>query len=211
MRVTDTFDLQKSLATFGRILAHSVAAGGGTWQRHTGAQVAPETGYTVGVGKVACILLDLNIGHSHVVDLANAWPTTAPANAQYVGTWVAHDCLFVDHVTVIPDLALAISLARKHSEEAIWDNAAGESIDVALYLAKKEAAKLGVNLFHYRPGKHGGPGTVIARWESRNEWVTWQVYPTSGLASGHYHHLFDNAWQDYRARSEHNGPGDFVR
>lgn len=131
MRTTDEHDREDARRIFEAIARDTLTNGGGTFRRETGAPVALTTGYTVGVGNV----LQVGIGWEPTTQavaerLAYFWPMTAPANAQYVGTWTDNGILYIDHVTVISDLSIALSLARRNGERAVWDNANGASIDV---------------------------------------------------------------------------------
>jgi len=128
MNTPDRYDRENASQAFAAIARQTITNGGGTFRRETGAPVTLTTGYTVGVGVAAqTTLATLALGHIAGL-LAKEWPTTAPANAQYVGTWIDGTTLYVDHVTVISDLGIALSLAARHNELAIWDNANGCSI-----------------------------------------------------------------------------------
>lgn len=133
MHTTDRYDREDARSTFEAIARDTLANGGGTYRRETGAKVTLTTGYTVGIATVAAFGAD-RCSDVHVIAgaLAREWPTTAPATAQYVGTWIDADAslLFIDHVVVISDLSIALSLARRCEQVAIYDNARGTCIDV---------------------------------------------------------------------------------
>lgn len=134
MRTADRYDREDARRAFEAIAKDTIANGGGTYRRETGAKVPLTTGYTVGVGNVG--VFGYTPGRTDRTTVAESlalrWPTTAPANAQYVGTWIDSEAslLFIDHVTVINDLAIALALARRNDEQSIYDNARGVCIYV---------------------------------------------------------------------------------
>jgi hypothetical protein len=132
MHTQDQYDKDAAYAAFDRIARLTRENGGGTFRRETGAPVTLTTGYTVGVGNIAQVGIGLAPDLTNVATiLGYYWPKTAPANAQYIGTWVDSNLLYIDHVTVISDLDIALALARRNNERSIYDNARGICIDVS--------------------------------------------------------------------------------
>ena len=145
MMILDT--VQKQIIATGAwraflaIAEHTIRRNGGTFRPVTGVRVVPDSGYTVGVGKIADGIGVHGIGNGFWCDvdalavvLASVWPKTFPANAQYVGTWIDEGGLYVDHVTVLPTLDVAIACAIRHEEAAVYDNRRREVLFVIDYI-----------------------------------------------------------------------------
>lgn len=138
MKTSDKYDRDRAVQAFRGIARQTITNSGGTFRRDTGAVVNPEHGYTVGVGKIADGVRVHRLVHGawcdidHLTEaLAQAWPTSAPATAQYVGMWVDDGLLYVDHVVVLPTLDLALACAERYGELAVYDNEKGEAVYLA--------------------------------------------------------------------------------
>lgn len=123
-------DYRRAVQVFRRIAVDTLADGGGTYQRATGASVTHSDGYYVGVGNVATFHLPFTTVDEIRLAVQSVWPTTLPHDAQYVGTWFDGEYLYVDYVTHVQDRAIALALAARHGERAIYDCATGTSIPV---------------------------------------------------------------------------------
>ena len=139
MQTRDRHDNDNVRRIFEAIARDTIANNGGTFQHKTGATVNHTDGYYVGVGNVATVDIDALTYPVRVAVvagiLADAWPHTLPARAQYVGTWLDGDRLYVDYATHIPgtdNLDVALACARRHGELAVWDCKNGVSIDVPI-------------------------------------------------------------------------------
>lgn len=124
MQTRDKYDNDSVRRIFEAIAHDTIANDGGTYQHRTGATVDHSDGYYVGVGNVATV--DLAGSSVAVVAsiLAEVWPETLPTRAQYVGTWLDGDRLYVDYSVHIPgahNLDVALACARRHGEVAVWD------------------------------------------------------------------------------------------
>lgn len=146
MQTRDQYDNDSVRAIFEAIAQDTINNAGGTYQHKTGATVNHTDGYYVGVGNVATVDIDAITYPVRVAVvagiLADVWPRTLPARAQYVGTWVERgaswtqsDTLYVDYSVHIPgtqNLDVALACARRHGELAVWDCKNGVSIDVPI-------------------------------------------------------------------------------
>lgn len=137
MQTRDKYDNDSVRAIFEAIAQDTINNAGGTYQHKTGATVNHTDGYYVGVGNVATVDIDAITDPVRVAVvagiLADSWPRTLPARAQYVGTWVDGNTLYVDYTTHIPgahNLDVALACARRHGELAVWDCKNRVSIDV---------------------------------------------------------------------------------
>jgi hypothetical protein len=140
MQTRDQYDNDSVRRIFESIARDTIDNNGGTYQHRTGAKINHTDGYYVGVGNIATVDIDAITYPVRVAVvagiLADTWPHTLPARAQYVGTWI-DDCgrLFVDYTTHIPgahNLDVALACARRHNEVAVWDCKNRVSIDVPI-------------------------------------------------------------------------------
>lgn len=129
MRDYDEYDRQEVREVFERITEHTVHHGGGTFQHKTGAVVDLQarygSGYLVSVEEYGDTPLLPRVTLSDRI--ARLWPRHIGPHVQYVGTWVDGGKVYVDGSTVIPDLRIALALARKHGQRAIYNITTGES------------------------------------------------------------------------------------
>jgi len=138
MQTRDKYDNDSVRRIFETIARDTINNGGGTYQHKTGATVNHTNGYYVGVGNIATVDVDAITYPVRVAVvagiLADVWPHTLPARAQYVGTWIDdYNRLYVDYVTHVPgtqNLDVALACARRHGELAVYDCKNRVSIDV---------------------------------------------------------------------------------
>ena len=123
-------DYRRAVQAFQHIAVDTIADGGGTYQHATGAPVTHSDGYYVGVGNVATFETSSATTDEIRRAIQAVWPTTLPHDAQYVGTWYARGYLYIDYVTHVQNRAIALALAARHGEQAIYDCATGTSVPV---------------------------------------------------------------------------------
>lgn len=140
MQTRDGYDNDNVRRIFEAIARDTIDNAGGTYQHRTGATVDHTDGYYVGVGNVATVDVDASTYPVRVAVvagiLADTWPHTLPARAQYVGTCIdGYNRLYVDYTTHIPgaqNLDVALACARRHGELAVWDCKNGVAIGVPI-------------------------------------------------------------------------------
>lgn len=90
-----------------------------------------KSGYTVGLAEGSAVQLKL-FGTNHPVDLLPLLIryVAATYGAQYVGTWLDGDTIVIDPVVFIDSYASATRVGRALKQQAIYDNAAKEVINL---------------------------------------------------------------------------------
>jgi hypothetical protein len=112
------------------VLADILAAGGATLDGSTLAPVAPTSGYAVGMLPGTAVTLDAATVTDAAIRAALARIVTA-YDAPYVGAWVEGGRIHLDPVEIVTRRAAALTLGRLRMQLAIYDFAAGESVEVA--------------------------------------------------------------------------------
>lgn len=131
MQTQDKYDGDNAWRAFQRITFATINNGGGTFQRETGAEIDLIARY--GSGYVVAVQSFGDVDTSPLPTLweriARVWPTHVAPNVQYVGTWHDGARVCVDGVVVLPESArdIALPLARKHDQDAIFNIRTGQS------------------------------------------------------------------------------------
>lgn len=114
------------MKTIQTVAAYTAEHGGGTFEAGTLLPFEPTRGYAVGLADGTAATT------RNAADLDRAAKAVASEwVASFVGTWLAEDgSVHVDPVAYIIDRESAERLARENHQIAIYDYAAGESIEL---------------------------------------------------------------------------------
>jgi hypothetical protein len=110
------------------VAAYTAEHGGGTFESATLLPFEPKDGYAVGLVSGTPVILSasgpVECLDKYVRHIAGEYA------APFVGTWLNGDRIHIDPVEYVNDRERAIGLGRVRGQAAIYDFAAGESIDL---------------------------------------------------------------------------------